>query len=51
MTRDASYEEVQEARNFLVEQYQGHEPSRECIELALDSLLAVRFRKLESQNS
>ncbi|KAI3429256.1 hypothetical protein D9Q98_005353 [Chlorella vulgaris] len=44
VTRDASYEEVQEARNFLVEQYQGHEPSRECIELALDSILEEKRR-------
>lgn len=41
MSRDASFEEVQEARNFLVEQYREHEPSRECIELALDAILQV----------
>lgn len=33
----------QEARNFLVEQYRDHEPSRESIELALDSILQVRL--------
>ena len=36
--RDASFEEFQEARNFLVEQYRAHEPSREAIELAFDSV-------------
>ena len=41
MTQDASYEEVQEARNYLVEQYAGHDPSREAIELALDDILQV----------
>ena len=41
VTRDASYEEVQEARNYLVEQYAGHDPSREAIELALDDILQV----------
>ncbi len=39
MSREASFEEVQEARNFLVEQYTRHEPSRESIELALDAIL------------
>lgn len=42
MSRDASFEEVQEARNFLVEQYNRHEPSRESIELALDAILQAR---------
>lgn len=37
--RDASFEEIQEARNFLVEQYRAHEPSREAIELAFDDIL------------
>lgn len=41
MSREASYEEVQEARNFLVEQYREHEASRESIELALDAILQV----------
>ena len=39
MTREASYEEVQDARNFLCEQYAAHAPSREAIELALDDIL------------
>ncbi len=37
---------LQEARNFLVEQYREHEPSRESIELALDSILQVRLCSL-----
>lgn len=37
--RDASFEEVQDARNFLVEQYRAHEPSREAIELAFEDVL------------
>lgn len=44
VTREASFEEVQEARNFLVEQYREHEPSRESIELALDAILEVRVQ-------
>lgn len=44
MSREASFEEVQEARNFLVEQYRAHEPSREAIELALDSILEEKRR-------
>lgn len=39
ITPEASFEEVQEARNFLYEQYKGHEPSRESIELAFDDIL------------
>lgn len=44
VSREASFEEVQEARNFLVEQYRDHEPSRESIELALDSILQERMK-------
>ncbi|EFN59567.1 hypothetical protein CHLNCDRAFT_132902 [Chlorella variabilis] len=44
VSREASFEEVQEARNFLVEQYRAHEPSREAIELALDSILEEKRR-------
>eukprot|EP00775_Hariotina_reticulata_P004379 gene4380-4631_t len=39
VSRDASFEEVQDARNYLYEQYKWHEPSREAIELAFDALL------------
>lgn len=43
---EASFEEVQDARNFLYEQYKEHEPSRESIELAFDSILqsSIKFR-------
>jgi len=41
---DASFDEVQEARNYLVEQYRWHEPSRESIELAFDSILNERYK-------
>lgn len=36
---DASFEEVQDARNFLSERHRGHAPSREAIERAFDALL------------
>ena len=39
ITREASFEEVQEARNFLFDQYRTHDPSREAIELAFDDIL------------
>lgn len=44
--REASFEEVQDARNYLYEQYKQHEPSRESIELAFDSILqsSIKFR-------
>lgn len=42
--REASFEEIQEARNYLVEQYREHEPSRESIELAFDSILQQTMR-------
>ncbi|KAL6770751.1 CGL73 [Auxenochlorella protothecoides x Auxenochlorella symbiontica] len=42
--RQASYEEVQEARNYLFEIHKHHAPSRESIELALDSILTERMK-------
>jgi len=36
---DASFEEVQDARNFLSERHRGHAPSREAVERAFDALL------------
>eukprot|EP00879_Flechtneria_rotunda_P027640 GHRR01029617.1.p1 GENE.GHRR01029617.1~~GHRR01029617.1.p1 ORF type:complete len:246 (+),score=39.37 GHRR01029617.1:210-947(+) len=39
VSRDASFEEIQDARNYLYEQYKWHEPSREAIEMAFDGLL------------
>ena len=44
MELDASFEEVQDARNFLVEQYKGHEASRESIELAFDDILQEKIK-------
>ena len=41
---DASEEEVREARNFLIQQYVGHEGSYEAIEDAYDKLLMVSFQ-------
>ncbi|CAA7395903.1 unnamed protein product [Spirodela intermedia] len=41
---DASEEEVREARNFLIQQYAGHESSYESIEDAYDKLLMSSFR-------
>lgn len=40
---DASFEEIQDARNFLSERYRGHPPSKEAIELAFDSLLQAHL--------
>ena len=42
--REASFEEVQEARNFLYEQYREHEASREAIELAFDDILQEKMK-------
>lgn len=44
ISREASFEEVQDARNFLYDQYRGHEPSRESIELALDAILKEKMK-------
>lgn len=44
VSREASFEEVQEARNFLYDQYREHEPSRECIEVAFDDILQEKMK-------
>lgn len=46
ISKEASFEEIQDARNYLYEQYKEHEPSRESIELAFDSILqsSIKFR-------
>lgn len=44
VSRDSSEEEIQEARNFLAEQYVGHERSRESIEAAHDKIIMESFR-------
>lgn len=43
LPKDASFEEVQSARNYLFEQYRWHEPSRESIELAFEAILKVEY--------
>ncbi|KAH7366058.1 hypothetical protein KP509_18G061300 [Ceratopteris richardii] len=44
VTRDASEEEIQSARNFLAEQYAHHERSREAVEAAHDKIIMESFR-------
>lgn len=44
---DANFEEVVVARNFLLEEYRWHEPSREAIELAFEAIMQER---LEARN-
>ncbi|XP_020600297.1 protein CHAPERONE-LIKE PROTEIN OF POR1, chloroplastic-like [Phalaenopsis equestris] len=44
LTRDASQEEILAARNYLLEQYAGHEASVESIEGAFEKLLMASFR-------
>lgn len=41
--RDASTEEIQEARSYLVGIHGGHEASREAIEAAYDKIIAAKF--------
>ncbi|CAK9147865.1 unnamed protein product [Ilex paraguariensis] len=41
---DASEEEVWSSRNFLLDQYAGHERSAESIEAAFEKILMVSFR-------
>jgi len=41
--QDASFEEIQAARNFLVEQYKWHEASRESIEMSFEKILALKM--------
>ncbi|KAK8950153.1 hypothetical protein KSP40_PGU019688 [Platanthera guangdongensis] len=45
LTKDASEEEVLAARNFLLEQYAGHEGSVESIEGAFEKLIMASFRQ------
>lgn len=42
---DASEEEIREARNFLLEQYAGHESSVETIEAAYERILFTSFKE------
>lgn len=45
VTRDASEEEIRGARNFLLEQYAGHERSVESVEAAYEKILMTSFRE------
>lgn len=42
--QEASFEEVQDARNYLFERYKWDEPSREAIEAAFDTLLQTHYK-------
>lgn len=44
VTRDASEEEITSARNFLLQQYAGHEQSVESIEAAYEKILMASFK-------
>ncbi|KAL3617825.1 tyrosine/serine/threonine protein phosphatase [Castilleja foliolosa] len=44
VTTDASEEEIWNARNFLLNQYAGHERSAESIEAAFERLLMTSFK-------
>lgn len=45
LSKDAEFEEVVYARNFLFEDYRWHEPSREAIELAFDSIMQEKLKQ------
>lgn len=42
--RDASTEEIQEAKNYLLLEYEAHERSREAIEDAYDKIISEKFK-------
>lgn len=44
ISRDASEEEIQAARNFLVNEYAGHQRSIDSIEKAYDQIIMESFR-------
>lgn len=41
---DASFDEIQEAKNRLMQQYQGNQPTLETIEAAYDAIIMERLR-------
>ena len=43
--RDASEEEIRSARNFLIQQYAGHEPSEEAIEGAYEKIIMKSYQQ------
>lgn len=44
LSSDASEEEIREAKNYLTEQYHGHEYSREAIEAAYEKIIMHSYR-------
>uniref|UniRef100_A0A0A9K5F9 Uncharacterized protein n=1 Tax=Arundo donax TaxID=35708 RepID=A0A0A9K5F9_ARUDO len=45
--RDASEEEIRGARNFLIQQYAGHEPSEEAIESSYEKIIMKSYQQLK----
>ncbi|XP_076935120.1 protein CHAPERONE-LIKE PROTEIN OF POR1, chloroplastic-like, partial [Bidens hawaiensis] len=45
ISNDASEEEIQSARNFLVQKYAGHKPSLDAIESAHDKIIMQKFHE------
>lgn len=43
--RDAAEEEIRSARNFLIQQYAGHEPSEEAIEGAYEKIIMKSYQQ------
>ncbi|XAR57963.1 hypothetical protein NMG60_11026283 [Bertholletia excelsa] len=48
ISREASEEEIQGARNFLIQRYGGHKPSVDAIESAHDKIIMQKFRERKS---
>ena len=46
---EASYEEVQEARVYLVEEYRGHKMSVEAIDIAHDKIISQNFKERQTE--
>lgn len=45
ISREANYDEITEARNYLMEAYAGHEASEEAIEGAYDKIISQGFKR------
>ncbi|CAN1226022.1 Protein CHAPERONE-LIKE PROTEIN OF POR1, chloroplastic [Linum perenne] len=45
ISREASEDEVQSARNFLIQRYGGHKPSADAIESALDKIIMQKYHE------
>ncbi|KAI8473931.1 MAG: hypothetical protein J3K34DRAFT_409697 [Monoraphidium minutum] len=46
--QEASFDEIQDARNYLFERYKWDEPSREAIEAAFDTLLQTHYKQRQT---